>query len=133
MGFAVLAIADSLQILPGQCTTCRYSGRSVIPAWQLPQHPRGPAVWQVETHVELKEAVELLLAEPLHRRSQGHATLQAVAKVGNGMLTIAWEVFVIMVLEPALAKMEPRGVVLMPRDNSAIHTAVDNAANAATS
>ena len=50
----------------------------------------------------------MLLAEPLQRRSQGNAAVQAAAKIGNGMLTIAWEVFVIMVLEPALAHMTPR-------------------------
>ena len=79
-----------------------------MPVWQLPQHPRGPAVWQIQSPEELKDALELLLAEPVQRRSQGHAAVQAAAKIGNGMLTIAWEVFVIMVLEPALAGMQTR-------------------------
>lgn len=86
----------------------RYEEESVLPVWQLPQHPRGPCIWQVQDNAELKQAVELLLAEPLQRRSQGHAAVQAAAKIGNGMLTIAWEVFVIMVLEPALAGMQTR-------------------------
>ncbi len=79
-----------------------------MPVWQLPQHPRGPSIWQVSEPEELKQALELLLAEPIQRRSQGHAAVQAAARIGNGMLTIAWEVFVIMVLEPALAGVQTR-------------------------
>ncbi len=89
---------------------CRYADESVMPVWQLPQHPRGPCIWQVQEAEELKQALELLLAEPLQRRSQGHAAVQAAAKIGNGMLTIAWEVLVIMVLEPALAGMQTRAM-----------------------
>ena len=81
-----------------------------MPVWQLPQHPRGPCIWQVQEAEELRQALELLLAEPLQRRSQGHAAVQAAAKIGNGMLTIAWEVLVIMVLEPALAGMQTRAM-----------------------
>lgn len=79
-----------------------------MPPYQLPQHPRGPAIWQVQDAVELVEAVELLLNEPLHRRSQGSAAVQAAARIANGMLTVAWEVLVIMVLEPALAGVPPK-------------------------
>ena len=79
-----------------------------MPPYQLPQHPRGPAIWQVQDAVELAEAVELLLNEPLQRRSQGSAAVQAAARIANGMLTVAWEVLVIMVLEPALAGVPPK-------------------------
>lgn len=79
-----------------------------MPAHQLPQHPRGPAIWQVQHNDELVEALQLLLAEPRQRHSQGNAAVQATARVAHGMLTIAWEVLVIMVLEPALVGVPPR-------------------------
>lgn len=89
---------------------CRYRQRSVIPPYQLPQHPRGPAIWQVQDASELVQAVELLVNEPLQRRSQGNAAVQAAARIANGMLTVAWEVLVIMVMEPALAGVPPKAV-----------------------
>ena len=79
-----------------------------MPSYQLPQQPRGPAIWQVQHSDELMEAVQLLLAEPRQRHSQGNAAVQATARIANGMLTIAWEVLVIMVLEPALAGVAPK-------------------------
>ena len=79
-----------------------------MPSYQLPQQPRGPAIWQVQHSDELVEAVQLLLAEPRQRHSQGNAAVQATARIANGMLTIAWEVLVIMVLEPALVGVAPR-------------------------
>ena len=79
-----------------------------MPSYQLPQQPRGPAIWQVQHSDQLVEAVQLLLAEPRQRHSQGNAAVQATARIANGMLTIAWEVLVIMVLEPALAGVAPR-------------------------
>ena len=79
-----------------------------MPLYQLPQQPRGPAIWQVQHSDELMEAVQLLLAEPRQRHSQGNAAVQATARIANGMLTIAWEVLVIMVLEPALAGVAPK-------------------------
>lgn len=75
----------------------------MIPIQQLSQHPRGPAIWQVQDVSELLDAVQLLLNEPAQRRSQGNAAVHAAARIANGMLTIAWEVLIIMVLEPALA------------------------------
>ena len=75
----------------------------MIPIHQLPQHPRGPAIWEVQDVSELLDGVQLLLNEPTQRRSQGNAAVHAAARIANGMLTIAWEVLVIMVLEPALA------------------------------
>lgn len=79
-----------------------------MPSYQLPQQPRGPAIWQVQHSDQLVEAVQLLLAEPRQRHSQGNAAVQATARIANGMLTIAWEVLVIMALEPALAGVAPR-------------------------
>lgn len=95
-------------MLPESKTVCRYRQQSVMPPHQLPQHPRGPAIWQVQDAVELLEAVELLLNEPLQHRSQGSAAVHAAARIANGMLTVAWEVLVIMVLEPALAGVPPK-------------------------
>lgn len=63
-----------------------------MPSWQLPQDSKGPAVWQVEDMKELTEVVSLLLSEPLHRRSRGHAAVQGAAKIADSMMTIAWEV-----------------------------------------
>lgn len=71
---------------------CRHEGQSRIPSWQLPQESKGPAVWQVEDTKELAEVVGLLLSEPLHRRSMGHAAVQGAAKIADSMMTIAWEV-----------------------------------------
>lgn len=81
-----------------------------MPSHQLPQHPRGPAIWQVQHSDELVEALQLLLAEPRQRHSQGNAAVQATARIAHGMLTIAWEVLVIMVLEPALVGVPPRAM-----------------------
>ena len=68
----------------------------------------GPAIWQAQTFNELAEALKQLLTEPKQRHSQGNAAVQGAARIANGMLTIAWEVLVIMVLEPALAGVLPR-------------------------
>ncbi|KAL0023326.1 hypothetical protein WJX77_007796 [Trebouxia sp. C0004] len=111
-------------------TVRRYEDQSVMPVWQLPQHPRGPCIWQVQEAEELRQALELLLAEPLQRRSQGHAAVQAAAKIGNGMLTIAWEVLVIMVLEPALAGMQTRAMsqpaALLKKERSMVEHPADD-------
>ena len=93
-----------------QVKWCRYEQHIVLPAHQLPQHPRGPAIWQVQHNDELVEALQLLLAEPRQRHSQGNAAVQATARIAQGMLTIAWEVLVIMVLEPALVGVPPRAM-----------------------
>lgn len=93
-----------------QVKWCRYEQHFVMPSHQLPQHPRGPAIWQVQHKEELVEALQLLLAEPRQRHSQGNAAVQATARIAHGMLTIAWEVLVIMVLEPALVGVPPRAM-----------------------
>ena len=48
----------------------------------------------MEDREELAEVLGLLLAEPLQRHSQGHAAVQGAAKIGDSMMTIAWEVCV---------------------------------------
>ena len=70
----------------------------------------GPAISQVQSSEEVMEAVQQLLAEPRLRHSQGNAAVQATARIANGMLTIAWEVLVIMVLEPSLAGVAPKAM-----------------------
>lgn len=85
-----------------------------MPSWQLPQYPKGPAVWQVESRQELEEVVSLLLSEPIQRHSQGHAAAQGAARIGDGMLTIAWEVLNIMVLDPALTGLKTNSIVHAP-------------------
>ena len=97
-----------------------------MPSHQLPQQPRGPAIWQVQDANELVEAVQLLVNEPLQRRSQGNAAVQATARIANGMLTIAWEVLVIMVLEPALAGVPPRATRANMPSRSAISGQADD-------
>lgn len=91
----------------------------MMPSWQLPQHPKGPAVWQVEHKDELAEVLGLLLAEPLHRHSQGHAAVQGAAKIADSMMTIAWEVLVIMVLDPALTGLKTNSIVHGPPQQAA--------------
>ena len=85
-----------------------------MPSWLLPQYPKGPAVWQVESNQELQEVVSLLLSEPMQRHSQGHAAAQGAARIGDGMLTIAWEVLKIMVLDPALTGLKTNSIVHAP-------------------
>ena len=90
----------------------------MMPSWQLPQHPKGPAVWQVEHKEELVEVLGLLLSEPLHRHSQGHAAVQGAAKIADSMMTIAWEVLLIMVLDPALTGLKTNSIVHGPPQQS---------------